>query len=212
MPDDPRIAIKRGHDAKALRGKSLVAQQSPAHVSDADHRDGPLAIGPQNAADFRDQLGAPVADARMAKMAEIGEIFPHLGIGKAKQRRQLAGADRRPAGSHQMLQLAQIQAQTADDNGRNLAGICGRFLLRRPQASRWDCEMSPRGSSPHTLKETATEGQVAVAARLGIRRLGRDVAEQARPLHALTASSAIRFNGVKATVDFAAKRAPRTQC
>ena len=131
LPDDPRIAIKCGHDAKALGGKSLVAQQCPAHVADADHRDGPLAIGAQNSADFRDQLVAPVADPRVAKMAEIREIFSHLGIGKAKQRRQLAGADGGPAGAHQMLQLAQIQAQTADDNGRNFLGICGRFLLRR---------------------------------------------------------------------------------
>ena len=31
-----------------------------------------------------------------------------------------------------MLQFAQVQAQTADDNGRNLLRICGRFLLSAP--------------------------------------------------------------------------------
>src|SRR6476659_8396203 len=78
LPDDSRIAIKRGHHAKALRGKSLVAQQGPSHVSDADHCDGPLAIGPENSANLGDQLGAPIADPWMPKMAEIREIFSHL--------------------------------------------------------------------------------------------------------------------------------------
>ena len=32
----------------------------------------------------------------MAEMAEIGEVLPHLGIGKAEQLAKLARADRRP--------------------------------------------------------------------------------------------------------------------
>ena len=106
---------------KPWAAESLVPQKCPAHVADADHRDGPLTVGAENSADFGDQLVATVTDPRMAEMAEVGEVLPHLGIGKAKQRRQLAGADRRPPGSDKMLQFSQIQAQPADDDGRNVA-------------------------------------------------------------------------------------------
>jgi hypothetical protein len=95
-----RVAIERGHDAKALSGKAFVAQERAAHVADADHRDRPLAIGAEDAADFSDQFVAAVADARMAKMAEIREVFADLSIGEAEQRGELAGADGRPAGPH----------------------------------------------------------------------------------------------------------------
>ena len=66
----------------------------------------------------------------MAKMAEIGEVLPHLGVGKAKQLAQLAGADGGPPLADQMLQLAQIQAQPADDHGRDVARRrCAAFVL-----------------------------------------------------------------------------------
>ena len=64
VPTMRGIAIERGHDAKPLRGEALVAQQGPAHVADADHRDDPLPVGAQNAADLGDQLVAAIADAR----------------------------------------------------------------------------------------------------------------------------------------------------
>ena len=123
-PTRAGIDVERGHDAKALVAEALVAQQGAAQVTGADHGHRPVAIGAQDLADGLDQVVAAVADARVAKMAEIGQILADLGVAKAQQPAELAGAGALVAVAHQVLQFAQVQAQPADHrlgNG-NLGG------------------------------------------------------------------------------------------
>ncbi len=58
-------------------------------------------------------------------MAEIGQVLANLGVGEAQHLSQLAGADRGSPLADQMLQLSQVKAEPADDDGGDLP------LLRR---------------------------------------------------------------------------------
>ena len=113
--DALRVDVKRRHDAKALVAETLVAQQCAAQIARADHGHRPVAVGAQDLANGLDQVVAAIADARMAEMAEVGQVFAHLGIAKAQQSAELAGAGALVPVAHQVLQLAQVQAQPADD-------------------------------------------------------------------------------------------------
>ena len=88
-----------------------------------------MAVGAQNAANCRDQLVAAVADAGMAEMAEIGEILADLGIGEAEQRGR-AGWELTVAlpGANELLQLAQVEAQPADDRLGDVSGTGGTLI------------------------------------------------------------------------------------
>ena len=79
-----------------------------------------------------DQLLAAVADARVAEMAEAGEVLADLGVGEAQQPAELAGADRRLAVPHQVLQLAQVEAQPVDHRLGDVVriGLCQLVFAR----------------------------------------------------------------------------------
>lgn len=139
--DDAGIAVECGHDAEALGWKSLVPQEGAAHIADADHRDGPLAIGAEDAADFSDEFVAAVADAGVAEVAEIGEVLADLGVGEAEERGELAGAHGSAAGADQVLEFAQVEAEPADHYGRDVARARWRLWLRGVQRrpDEWGC-------------------------------------------------------------------------
>ena len=90
-----------------------------------------MLIGAQDAANGDDQFVATIADARIAEMAEIGQILANLGVGEAEQVAELAGAGGFVAVANQMLQFAQIKAQPIDDRlgGRPFRCRLGRFVL-----------------------------------------------------------------------------------
>ncbi len=108
--DDPRVRVERRDNAESLFGKSLVAEQGTAHVADANHRNDPLPVGAQDAADFSDQLVAAIADAGMPKVAELGQVFSHLGVRHTQHFSELARANRRAAFADELAKLAQVQA------------------------------------------------------------------------------------------------------
>ena len=117
--------------SKALLLKAAIAHQRPAEVAQADNRQRPRLLGAQNALDGVDQLAAAIADARIAELAEIGQVFADLGVGKSEHAAQLRRAGGFVAVADQVLQLAQVQAQPADDSFGNLefARLSLRFVF-----------------------------------------------------------------------------------
>src|SRR5262249_51105790 len=88
----------------------------------------------QDLLDGLDQLAAAIADARIAELAEIGQVLTHLRVCKSKQLAKLRRTGRLQAVADLMLQLAQVKTQAADDglgNGRLATRICGPLLLFR---------------------------------------------------------------------------------
>src|SRR5262249_6712162 len=87
------IGVEKRDDAEAPLGESLVTKQSAGQIADADDRDAPNAVNAEGAADSGDQFGSGVANARLAKIAEEGEILADLDIGDAKGLAKLVAGD-----------------------------------------------------------------------------------------------------------------------
>lgn len=117
------IRIKRGDNPEPLLDKSPVAKQRTAQIADADECHAPFAVGPQNYFDRTDQFLTAIANPRMAKVPEMGQIFTNLGIGKAQLPAELAAADCLFAIGDQVLQFPQIEAQPAHYRFRNRTRI-----------------------------------------------------------------------------------------
>jgi len=64
--------------------ESAIAKQGSTEVSYAHQSDSPLAISAQDFADGPDQLITAVADAWVAKVTKMGQVFANLGVSETE--------------------------------------------------------------------------------------------------------------------------------
>ncbi len=89
-----RIGIESRHDIEPLLRKAAIAQQGPAKVAGPDQDRVPALVGAQNAANRRHQLITAIANARVAKVPEVGQVLANLGVGEAEPAAELTAARR----------------------------------------------------------------------------------------------------------------------
>src|SRR5262249_53741262 len=80
LPDLARIAVEDRHDVEPARGEAPILQQGTAQVTESDQGQRPITINPQNSPQRRDQVIDPIADPRMAKLAEECEVLANLRV------------------------------------------------------------------------------------------------------------------------------------
>ena len=133
------VLIRDPHARNAAAGDQVVIEM--LHYPDDRHV--PNTVGTEDAADRFDQLAATVANTGIAKVAEVREIFSHLGVGETEPLSQLAGADRLVPAAVQVLQLSQVETQPADHclgNGGVCRGVRASSLrIAHAVVSRVDC-------------------------------------------------------------------------
>ena len=76
--DDLRVLVKESDEVEAERHEVLVVRERRAEVADADNRDVPVVVEPENRADVALELVDVVADTLLSELAEGREVFPYL--------------------------------------------------------------------------------------------------------------------------------------
>src|SRR5260370_29502211 len=67
-----------------------------------------------------DEFGGLIADARLAGVAEVGEVVANLGVVDAEHFAELAGGDDGKAFMVPAFEMAQVEAETLDAGAREL--------------------------------------------------------------------------------------------
>jgi hypothetical protein len=127
------VVVEGGRDAEALVLEAAIAKEGAAEVAESDHGERPGLVGAEDAFDGVDQLVTAIADAGVAELAEVGQVFADLSVCKAKELAELRGAGGFVAVADQVLQLAEVEAEAADNGfgdrqlGRGLVGSVFAF-------------------------------------------------------------------------------------
>ena len=78
------VGVEDGGEAEALGVEALVGHQCAAEVAGADEEDVPDFVGAEDLFDLGDEVVDAVADAGVAELAEVGEVFADLGVGEVE--------------------------------------------------------------------------------------------------------------------------------
>ena len=113
-PDLLRVGVEHGHDVEPARVEPAILDERAAEVAEADHRRGPDAVDPQDAAEGVPQLVHAVADAGVAELAEEREVFADLGVADPELRPEPAAGDRRLPLGGEGFEPTEVQAHPAD--------------------------------------------------------------------------------------------------
>src|SRR5207302_11031396 len=85
---------------------------------DADDDRRPRAIDAEALAEGGDDFLSGIADAGLAKIAKIGEVFADLGVGDAERLAQLAAGGGLRAFAEKALQVAEVTAEAMNAGSR----------------------------------------------------------------------------------------------
>ena len=115
-----RRNIKCGDKTEAPCAEAEVVHQCMTDVARTDENGAIAAVSAEDAGDLPMQRGDIVALALLAEFTEAAEILSDLRRGKPKLLPKLKGRDAADAVAHQLVKLAQVARQTADDGVGNL--------------------------------------------------------------------------------------------
>jgi hypothetical protein len=68
---------------ESLLPEPTITQQRTSEVADPDQDGFPVAINPELVSNRGDQLGCWIADSRLAKIPEAGQVLADLGVAHA---------------------------------------------------------------------------------------------------------------------------------
>ena len=94
--------------------EATVAQQGSGQVADSDHDHRPLPVNAEPIAKGGHQFLGRIADARLAKVAQTGQVLAHLGVGDAQGDAQLTAGNGLHSLAVEPFQMAKIKAETPD--------------------------------------------------------------------------------------------------
>ena len=115
------VGVEDGGEAEAFAEEAAVGDEGAAEVTGADEEDVPDFVGAEDFAELGDEFFDAVADAGVAELAEVGEVFADLGVGVAEGVAELFGGDGGFVGFLQGFELSEVEAQAVD-------GGCGDVL------------------------------------------------------------------------------------
>ena len=128
--DQPGLDVKGRREPKAPVGEAEVVHQGAADVAHADQDRGKAPVHAENARDLLAQRGDLVAVALLSKLAEAVKILPYLGGCETEKFSELPGGYLVDAAFAELIQLAQIARQSADDIVGHLDSLhCSCSLL-----------------------------------------------------------------------------------
>jgi hypothetical protein len=129
------VGVENGGEAEAFAEEAAVGDEGAAEVTGADEEDVPDFVGAEDFAELGDELIDAVADAGVAELAEVGEVFADLGVGVAKGVAELFGRDGVFVGFMEGFELAQVETEAVDGGSRDVLEFHG-FTLAKPPTGR----------------------------------------------------------------------------
>jgi len=107
------IGVEDGGEAEAFFFEPFIGQECAAEVAGSDEEDVPGPICAEDLADLGDEVIDAVADARVAELAEVGEVFSDLGIGECEAFAELLAGDGSTVVAFEGFELSQVEAEAS---------------------------------------------------------------------------------------------------
>lgn len=114
LADDFGVGVEDCDDVEAFAGESAIGHDGFADVSCADDGRVPALVGAEDFSQLFHELGYAVADAGVAELAEVSEVFADLCIGEAECGCELFGADGLLLTLGQVLEFSEVETEAFD--------------------------------------------------------------------------------------------------
>ena len=103
-----RIVVENSDELKSLFGKSAVSGEGLPEIAGADDADVARLVGAEDFFDLGDEVVDAISNARVAKLAEVGEVFSDLGVGELEGFAELLAGDGAPIGFSECFELPEV--------------------------------------------------------------------------------------------------------
>ncbi len=110
LGDHGFVHVEEGYELEAFGGEALIGGECAAEVTHADDEGMGDAVCAEDFFQALDEGNDFVADARSPELAEIGQVFSNLSVGKAERACQSAAGDCGDVSLLEEFELAQIEA------------------------------------------------------------------------------------------------------
>ena len=122
------VGVEDSGESEAFSEEAAVGDECAAEVTGADEEDVPDLVGAEDFAELCDEFIDAVADAGVAELTEVGEVFADLSVGVSEGVAELFGGDGVFVGFLEGFELAQVEAEAVDGGSRDVLKF-HRFTL-----------------------------------------------------------------------------------